>query len=188
MPLVQQARELIGDAEICDIRYRMARMNRLDADFPTTAIHGIDLVKFMARGDYENLRFLYRKVKTATHFHLSGQTENGVIVHLDFLPVANVDTERLEINTDRGMFCLRLPIWENCYDGQGELTHIVDNRLALRLSEAGEGYVLGGFYGENAGFFDDLRNNKKPEGDIASGLQSVDVADYLRRRENTYKK
>jgi predicted dehydrogenase len=189
MPIVQKAKEMIGaNTRINDIRYRMARVNRLDPDFTTTAIHGIDLVKYMAGNEYRQLHFYYREVGTATHYHISGQTENGTVVHLDFLPVAGEDTERLEISTSKGMFYLRLPIWTNCYDKLGGLEHMMNNQSVYTFSEEEESFVLSGFYHENAFFFDDLRKNKKPEGDIASGLQSVEVAEYIRRREMIYKK
>jgi predicted dehydrogenase len=191
MPLVQKARALIGGTDsITDIRYRMARVRRPDPDFSTTAIHGIDLVKYLSGNFYRQLHFTYRELPEhgpgVANFHLSGRMGNGIVVHLDFLPMSGVNTERLEINTTRGLYSLRLPIWEGCYDGYGRLDFFENNIRAERIQEEDEWFILGGFYHENAFFFDDLRNGKKPEGDIASGLQAVDVADCIRRREAAY--
>jgi predicted dehydrogenase len=190
MPYVQKAMEIIGDSSIYDIRYRMARVRRLDDDFATTAIHGIDLVKYMAGGEYSQLRFTYREFPhlgpTVANFHLSGRMGNGTVVHLDFLPISGTDTERVEINTEKGMFWLKLPLWAGCYDKQGSLEHLDKGKSACIFTTDDEGFVSGGFYNENAFFFDDVRGGKAPKGDIASGLQPVEIADCLRKREAGY--
>jgi predicted dehydrogenase len=190
MPYVQKCLSLIGAGRIYDIRYRMARVRRQDHDFATTAIHGIDLVKYMAGSEYKTLRFTYRSFPelgpTVANFHVSGCMENGVIVSMDFLPISGTDTERLEINTDKGMFWLKLPLWASCCDKTGSLEHLDKGQYLERITYEDETYVLAGFYNENAFFYDDVRNGKNPAGDIASGLQSVEIADYLRRREAVY--
>ena len=200
MPLVLKAMELIdtwgGTGCILDINYRMLRFKRVDADFSTTAIHGIDLVKHVAQADYRHIDFKYRDLpqhgKTVANFHLNCEMENGIFAHLDFLPVTGINTERMEINTTQGLLVLHLPIWAGCYDAPGQLIHYANNEIVLTvsgedLSGSSEDFMLAGFYDENARFFDDVRNGKKPEGDIATGLQSVEVAHYISRRQLVYR-
>jgi len=197
MPLVIKAMEMInewGGAEcILDINYRMLRVNRRDNDFATTAIHGIDLVKFLSKSSYRHIDFTYRELpqlgENVSNFHLSGVMDSGAVIRLDFLPISGANTERLEINTTSGLIDLHLPIWAGCFDGAGRLTYIRDNETVLTIygNEHDEDFVLGGFYDENARFFDDVRSGKKPEGDIASGLQAVEVASCISRRMENFR-
>ena len=196
MPLVIKAMELIdewGGAEcILDINYRMLRVNRRDRDFATTAIHGIDLVKFLSKSNYRHIDFTYRELpqlgENVANFHLSCVMDSGAVTRLDFLPISGANTERLEINTTNGLIVLYLPIWAGCFDGVGRLCHIRDNETVLTVygNESDEDFVLGGFYDENARFFDDVRSGRRPEGDIASGLQAVEVASCISRRMKAY--
>jgi predicted dehydrogenase len=46
--------------EIQHLRYDFTRIGRKDADFSTTAIHGIDTVRFLAGSDYRHVRCRYQ--------------------------------------------------------------------------------------------------------------------------------
>ena len=66
MPIIEKTVSLLdewgGAGCILDIQYKMVRANRTDPDFSTTAIHGIDLVKFLVRSDYKEINFRYREL------------------------------------------------------------------------------------------------------------------------------
>jgi len=193
MPLVQKAVETVkgwgGEDCIMDIRYRMTRVNRTEADFSSTAIHGIDLVKFIAGSPYRNINFRYLEVEGyATNYYLSGTMENGIIVNLDFLPVSGVITERVEINTHKGMIFVELPVNQNSCDKEGKLTIYTDNKKTLIIfgDADDDDFICGGFYKENEEFFNDVRNNKKPGGEIATGLQSLEIANCISNRNTSY--
>lgn len=199
MPIVQKAMSLLDDwggaGCITDIQYRMVRANRTDPNFSTTAIHGIDLVKYLARAGYKEINFQYyelpHKGETVANFYLNCKMENGIVTNLAFLPVSHINTERVEINTTKGLLCLHLPIWAGCYDGHGKLTLYSNNEKAWEIDGADiagctDDFVLGGFYHENAMFFDAVQRGQKPEGDIASGLQGVEIANCIRKRHPNY--
>jgi predicted dehydrogenase len=204
MPVVTRAMELLdsfGAGSVMDISYRMVRVNRRDADFATTAIHGIDLVRHVAGADYTKLDMRYAELPqyggTVANFHLQGETRNGVRVSMDFLPMSGVNTERLEINTHHGLISLELPIWAGCYDGFGKLVHSVNNKdvLCLKGNEIANSdhvanndafFILGGFYHENASFFDAVRKGVTPTGEISTGLQAVDIANKISNRTEVY--
>lgn len=205
MPAVQKAMKIITDmgeaGRITHIHYRMLRINRRDAAFATTAIHGIDLVKYIAGSDYKNLRFTYHNLpalgETVANFHIQGTTENGTVVGLDFLPDAGTITERLEITTHGGVIYVNLPIWAESPDGLGSVVCYQNGKITAELTgEApedgcGERFVLSGFYHENAAFFDALQKKDAAvlqKNNIASGLQSVEVAACLTERKLTYHK
>ncbi|MCL2377957.1 MAG: Gfo/Idh/MocA family oxidoreductase [Defluviitaleaceae bacterium] len=198
MPIVQKAASLInkwGGADIItDINYRMIRVGRADSDFSTTAIHGIDLVKYIAQSDYKNVAFKYKEMpqygKTVANFHMFCEMENGVVTCLDFLPMSGLNTERIEINTHNGLLVLCLPIWAGCFDGHGKLSHYVKNEevLCIKGDEFGstDEFVIGGFYHENEAFFDGLKRGELFNDGIKSGLQSVDIVDCIRNRRAHY--
>ena len=196
MPIVQKTMELIsewgGAGCIMDIQYRMIRANRMDPNFSTTAIHGIDLVKYLAQSPYKDIHFRYHELpqigETVANFYLNGEMENGIVSNLAFLPVSGINTERVEVNTTKGLLCLNLPIWAGCYDGYGKITLYTNNEKAWEIDGADiagskKDFILGGFYNENAMFFDTVRNGKECDGDIASGLQAVEIADCVRFRQ-----
>jgi len=198
MPLIIKAGEMIdswgGAGSILDINYRMLRVNRHDPEFATTAIHGIDLVRHISRSSYKHIDFAYRELphfgETVANFHLSGVMDSGAITRLDFMPIGSVNTERLEINTTNGLLVLHLPIWVGCYDGVGQLRHIQDNQDVFvingdELPGCELDFVAGGFYDENARFFDDVRAGRMPSGDIASGLQAVEIASCITKRASS---
>ena len=43
-----------------------------------------------------------------------------------------------------------------------------------------------GFYEENRGFFEFLRSGQQRKNDLSSGIQSVEIADYIRKRKPPY--
>jgi len=199
MPLVQKLMEILrglGSADIItDIHYRMLRVDRRDKEFSTTAIHGIDLVKYISGADYKQVDFRYHELprygESVTNMHLNGIMTSGTVVHLDFLPMSGVVTERLEINTHKGIFWLELPVWTGSHDMPGRLTHLQNSDVIFsvtgdELSGSADEYMLNGFYHENKCFFDDIRNGVKPEGDIKSGLQAVEIADCINNRSSVY--
>ncbi|MDR2571488.1 MAG: Gfo/Idh/MocA family oxidoreductase [Oscillospiraceae bacterium] len=199
MPVVQKLMEILIELdatnEIMDINYRMLRVNRRDTGFAVTAIHGIDLVRYIAGADYKKVHFQYNELpqygKSVANFHLDGIMSSGAMVHLDFLPMSSVVTERLEVNTHKGLFWLELPLWGGAYDMPGRITHLIDNEVVFTMSgeEAADScdeFMINGFYHENKCFFDDIRNGIKPQGDIASGLQAVEIADCINDRRENY--
>ena len=200
MPLVRRFKKIFEgfgkEERITDIQYRMLRVGRNDPDFSTTAIHGVDLVRFIAGADYKEIAFRYQPRKdwgeNVADIHMDCEMASGAFAHLDFLPVSGMTVERLEINTTKGLFYLKLPMLNNV-DYEGVLVHYVKNREALVVGgfeAAGckEDYVLGGFYDENARFFDDIRNGAFPAGDLVSGLQSVEASYCIKERLTTYNK
>ncbi len=64
MPIVQTLKNYLEKSfkpeEIQNIQCYFSRVGRHDADFSTTAIHGIDTVKFIAESDYKRVKFVYQ--------------------------------------------------------------------------------------------------------------------------------
>lgn len=199
VPLVNRLKDLLLEHHAMDktmnIHYKMLRVGRKDSDFSTTAIHGIDLVKNIAASDYKTVRFQYQELSeigvNVVNIYMDCEFESGAHAGLSFCPVTGMNVERLEVNSYDHTFQLNIPIYGS-NDFPGMLMHFEKNKLLVELSgkdvsESEELYVLNGFYDENRVFFDAIRNGEKPKGDIASCLQSVEIADCIRKRLQVYK-
>jgi len=197
-PLVQALKTRLEASfrpeDIQDLRYDFFRINRRDADFATTAIHGIDTVRFLAGAPYRHIRFRYQAMPalgpTVANIYMECEMASGTMAHINFCPVTGVIIERATVSLFDHTFFLNVPIWQ-AYDSPGRLLHLEHGAVREdidggSLEGASEMYVASGFYGENASFFDDLRAGRRPRGDIRSGLQSVEIADCLRQRATEY--
>jgi myo-inositol 2-dehydrogenase / D-chiro-inositol 1-dehydrogenase len=197
-PLVRKLKEALSDGfadeDIQYLRYDFFRIDRRDADFSTTAIHGIDTVSYLAGAPYRRIRFRYQDLPAlgphVANLYLECEMASGATTYLDFCPVTGVLVERATVALYDHTYFLHTPIW-GAFDSPGRLQHVkrgdlVEDVDGGQLEGADEMYIASGFYGENASFFDDLRAGRRPAGDLCSGLQSVEIADCLRQRSAEY--
>jgi predicted dehydrogenase len=176
--------------DIQHIHYEMARVNRADPDFSTTAIHGIDAAAFLAGSAYRQVNFHYQPLpmhgETVANTYLDCRFESGAAAHLAFLPVTGALTERVSIFAHQHAFYLELPL-SSGYDHDGRLLHLEKGTPVLEVSgpEAAGGaedWRLNGFYAENAAFFDSIRAGVCPPSGIETTLQSVAIMEAMRER------
>ncbi len=200
MPLVRGLKnrldEQFSPSDVHLIRYDFCRVNRLDADFAATAIHGIDAVKHLARSDYAHIQFRYQALPgcapEVVNTEMICTFESGTRAYLNFCPVSGVLLERATVHAHDQTFFLDLAV-ENAIDYPGRLLQYragreVTERLGEALVEAEPVFVTGGFYEENAAFFEDIRVGRRPAGDLRTALQSVEIADCMRNRQAEYTK
>jgi myo-inositol 2-dehydrogenase / D-chiro-inositol 1-dehydrogenase len=185
----------ISPAEVQHIHYDFCRIGRTDADFSTTAIHGIDAARFLARSEYATVHFHYCEMPAAgahvANYLLDCTFQCGTTAHLSFLPLTGLVIERAEVHASGNSFFLKTPIWHG-FDYPGSLVHIQHGQIVEELSgidAAGgsEEFLLNGFYQEDAAFFDDIRAGRKPAADIRSGRQAVIIAQAIRERREWVK-
>lgn len=196
MPLVCALKEEINaaGAQLLDINCMFVRVNRRDADFSTTAIHGIDAVKFIADSEYANVHFSYQDIevdsKKVTNIRMAASMENGASATLTFLPCGGCVVERITVSLIGYTFFLYLPVWGGA-DAPGELVCFKERQEYKRISgnDLVPQYTLyesNGFYAESQTFFDELRAGKRPVSDVITGKSSVDIAEYIRRRNTQW--
>ena len=180
--------------EIHNIRYDFSRINRRDADFSTTAIHGIDATRTLAGSDYQHIRFHYQELPDlgphVANIFMDCTFTSGATGQLNFYPVSGVVTERVTVQAYNNTFFLNLPVW-NAFDTPGRLLQLKEGKVVFdttgpEVSESDEEYVLNGFYDENASFFDDIKEGRKPAGSLETSRQSVEIADFIRERKTEY--
>jgi len=174
------------------IHYDFYRVGRTDADFSTSAIHAVDMVRFLAADDYASVRFTYRRRPRPAvgDVFLDCRFRAGCTAQLAFCPEAGMEMERLVLNAQDVTFFVDLPGWEPV-DPPGAIVQFVKGERTRSITEAdlgGSGELCEriGFYGENATFFDELRAGRRPAGGVEESLQAVEIADCIRREQTVY--
>jgi myo-inositol 2-dehydrogenase/D-chiro-inositol 1-dehydrogenase len=197
-PLVTLVKKLLSEnvaqGDVQHLQYDFYRIGRTDADFSTTAIHGIDTARFLAGSDYARISFHYQELPTlgptTANIFMDCTFASGVTAQICFCPVSGAVIERATLHAVDQVFFLNLPIW-NAFDSPGSVVHVkhgqvVGSFAGPAVSTGAEDFVLNGFYQENALFFNEIRNGRRPGGDIESGRQSVEIAQYIRERKASY--
>lgn len=200
MPLALRLRELLADEEIEAVSLEMCREGRANEDFTTTAIHGIDCLRFLAGEDFASLSFAYQDdpKRGCVNYFAYGAFESGARVDMRFLPCAGAVTERVAVYTKGKQFYLHLPVWSGTtyvpgLDCPGLLTGAAGEREFLRVDGAAlcgcaDGYVLNGFYDEDRLALAALSEGRPTSAPVAGCLQSVEIAATMRNREPDYQK
>lgn len=192
-PLLVALKEFIKKENIRNITYQMYRKDRRDDDFSTTTIHAIDAVKFISDSDYKAVDFTYQQIegesKNVANIYLSGVLESGAVAQLSLVAMGGTVAERISVNTDKATYFVKLPFWSNP-DSPGKLTRIVGNDVTDiitgdSLVDNTDMFEESGFYEENRNFFELVRAGNKTQ-DVSSGLQSVEIADFIRKRKTKY--
>jgi myo-inositol 2-dehydrogenase/D-chiro-inositol 1-dehydrogenase len=200
MPLVRKLRRMLEERfesnELQHIRYDFYRVNRMDSDFSTTAIHGLDTVKFLAGSDYARIRLQYQSIPNCppevVNIYMDCEFESGVKAFLSFCPVSGTLLERATVQAAGNTFFLNVAVGDSI-DYPGSLTHYEQGQVVSYPSEQADladqrVFVTGGFYDENAMFFEDIRAGRAPIHDLRSSLQSVEIAECIRERKLEYTK
>jgi predicted dehydrogenase len=198
VPVVQEARRrlaVIGPpAEIQHIHYEMTRVDRRDPDFSTTAIHGLDAVRFLGGADYAEARFRYREQPAlgpgVADMFVDAVLTSGATAHLAFCPTAGAVVERATVHAGANSLFLRIPMW-GPLDFPGRLQHVEKGQVVADLGGddlggATDACVLGGFYGEYEAFLGDVSAGRTPSPSLRESRQSVEIAQCLRRRDEEF--
>lgn len=192
MPLVQALKEELNRLAlpVLDVDCMFVRSGRTDADFSTTAIHGIDLVSHLAGSDYDTVRFHYQDIvvneKPVVNTKMSAVMQNGTTASLTFQPCGGCVVERITVTLPGHTMFLELPVWGGmdtpgrlvCTRGKTVYNTICGDKETMHESN--------GFYDESAGFFDALRAGKRPDSDVISGAASVAISHCMRQKKGEY--
>lgn len=195
MPIVRRFRELRQGITGQYWQYEFYRVNRQDADFSTTTIHGIDTLRFLVGSDYKSVRFRYKanpaNPELVPVITLECEFEDGQMGEITFAAATGISAERCTMHATNEMIYAGLPYHsvQGSADAGGCITVSRDGETVLsELGAEEEGFIQNGFYGENAHFFDCIRAGIRPVDDIASGLQAVEIAECIRNRREYYEK
>lgn len=193
MPMVQRFAQLRKGRKDLFWQYDFYRSNRKDADFSTTSIHGIDTMRFLAEKSYRRVDFHYipnpQDSSLVPTIMLDCEFEDGAQGRITFVPASGICAERCTMHGTNEMIYAALPYHgiNGSIDGPGRIVVTEKNQIVFREEAPEEEFFISnGFYGENARFFDCIRSGVRPQDNIASGLQAVEIADCIRKQKNHY--
>ena len=192
MPLVVEAQKHIHGCHPLRYSCTFLRNDRLDEEFHTTAIHGIDTIRFLSGCDYAHLHFdaydLSQRGAGVRAYRMTGSLTDGSMVDLYFNQVAGVSRERIEVFAPDRSFSIDLPVGGSPYypgkfveHSGGGITREVDGADLVHTVERPE---VEGFLGETTHFLDTVRQRPSggtPSPTPAESLQSLEVSIALNR-------
>ena len=193
MPIVSEIKKIISKMDVMRIKCDFYRNERYDEDFSTTAIHGVDTIKYIADSQYKNVSLKYQNIKDSVkNIYLTAEFENGVTAAIDFCPVSGVHFETITIVGKNETIIADLPSGSES-NTTGIISYYKNNELVFKkdgrdifgdLSE----FEFMGFYEENKIFFDSIISGTAPADDVSSCIQSVKIAGLIRdsRERNDY--
>ncbi len=194
-PLLTRGMELLKQEapkeKLEHIRCDFYRSERFDADFSTTAVHGIDAVRHLSGSRYARVDFHYQELERDAgqicNFFLTGTMTDGCSVQLSFCPSTGAALERFTLNTRSLTVSVEsVPPGGGC-DFPGRIFVYRGGKL-LRIEAPPahefdrEEFYLAGYYQENCRFIERLREGFPPENDLELSLEAVEIADACRRR------
>jgi myo-inositol 2-dehydrogenase/D-chiro-inositol 1-dehydrogenase len=192
MPLVAECKKYITGQSVQALEIVMARYRRLEADFTTTAVHAVDMARFLLDSDYGEVRFRYPTHEVSgqpvTSYMLDGEMVCGTAVRLGIYPDSGMNVERVTVYCTGQAFELAC---SNGLDAPGWLRRYQENRLVEEISGAqlagsSESYILNGFYSEDEAFFDAVQAGCQPRDNLASARQSAAIMQAMRERQKQY--
>jgi myo-inositol 2-dehydrogenase / D-chiro-inositol 1-dehydrogenase len=192
MPLVEtlmQRIEAIGRG-IDSVSIEMHRVGRTDPDFSMTAIHDIDLARYLCQSDYRTAEIRYHvheDASPAADIAILAECESGAVISLGFFPTCGTLTERITVRLPEHTFYLELPIYGSM-DSSGRIVHYTGNVIqdVITGDQYDDSAEANGFLGEIASFFDAVRQGRTPGHSVEGCLQSLEVACCISKRLPQY--
>jgi predicted dehydrogenase len=189
MPLVKKLKDNMGNTAPDHIAYDFFRCGRKDADFSTTAIHGVDTVKMLAGSDYLKISIEYQDLSSTPvgNIFLKGKMLSGTTVSLKFYPDSGLTAERATVVSGSKTWFLNMPIWD-CPDYPGGLLYYENGLLMENITgEMTDKFISSGFYDEHRDFYEAIRNELPVPHEIEDSFQSVEMMEYIRSKRGEYR-
>ena len=192
-PLIKELKRSLESLEIQHIQVDFTRVKRSNEDFSTTAIHAIDLVRFLAGEDYHFIRFSYQAMPDlgpdTTNFSLACELACGQTAQLNFFPVSGETLECYTVFARDNLLSASIAMGPDApgHFHHSRSGHNVRDVDAAGLSQRQENYFLNGFYAEDAAFFDAVQNGGQPAPGFAECRQSIEIMQCLRQRAAEYR-
>ena len=188
-PLINELKRRLNQRPIDYIQYDLHRFGRLKKDFSTTAIHAIDVVRYLLNSDYQDVRFHYLEPNPGRlSYILEGTLVCGTMFRICAFPTSGVAVERATVLAPDSAWYLACNIG---FDTPGWLRYYESGKLieeinGADLSGTEEDYILNGFFAEDVAFFEAVRSGEQTESDFVSARQSVEIMQCLRERRSDF--
>ena len=192
-PLLAQMLGIV-QTECCEpiehVRCDFYRSERMDADFSTTSIHGIDAIRHLAGGAYQEAQFVYQDLqreKPTCNIYVNAHFDNGVFGVISFIPSTGALFERYTVTTRHWTLIAHAVTPGGGSDVLRQGFHLRDEAPAPTALNRHDVY-LAGYYGENQAFIERLRNGFPAFNDLEMSLDAVELADCIRHKRTAWKK
>lgn len=175
------------------INSTMSRHRRTEDTFHVTAIHSIDLMRYIAGSPFKSARFTYQDLpgygNHVSNIFMDCVFTNGVWGRASMMVSCGTTNERMTVTCDDATYEAYLPVWDcgdvpgivRCHEHNKELYCV----SGTELSETTD-YVLTGFYTQLESFIQNIKIKKQPFESMAYALQSVEIAHRIALREYEY--
>lgn len=183
MPAITELRAEMGGLKVFSLDSLMCRYKRLEDFFYVTAIHSIDLMRFLAESDYVSVDFDYIE----NDIFINAVFRNGIRSHMAFYVDSGFTTERVLVNAREASLIGYLPMWMTD-DFPGRLERFKGNEKLddVTWSSGSPEYMVNGFYHEDRAFAEAVRDSVQPEESLEYALQSIEVAECIKERTAHY--
>ena len=178
------------------VRCDFYRPERLDDDFSTTAIHGIDALRYISGGAYRSADFVYQKLnrpKEAYNIYMNASFNNGAHGFIGFLPSTGVRFERYTLATRSWTLIANTVPPQAGADAPGKIEVFykgdkLRDEAPLEHPYSGNEIYLSGYYGENMAFAERLASVFPDDDDLQMSLDAVELADCVRNRKSHWER
>ncbi|MHC1692404.1 MAG: Gfo/Idh/MocA family protein [Sphaerochaetaceae bacterium] len=195
MPVVQYLKNDLRERgkTIQCVHSLMSRYRRIENTFYTTAIHSIDLVRYLAGSEYRTISLSYQELPNygngVCNIFMDYVFENGVVGQASMLVCSGTTNERVMVTCDDATYFAHLPMW-NCDDVPG-LVQCNENNSLLFLKkgedlDATDDYIINGFHHEISHFLSCVATGEQPEESMSYAMQSIHIAECISQRKSEF--
>lgn len=195
IPVTVSLKKKLEKETLRNIQIQMCRVRRTEATFYTTAIHDIDLLRYLAGAPYQSVDFAYQDLpeygEHVSNFYLQCRFQNGITGQLTILTDSGIVNERVFASCKDAAFYANLPVWE-CSDSPGGIVTYRQDRLLEKergpaVGSPLQNAVASGFYGEIEHFIQAVEEGKQPSESMEYATSLVMIAEKLHKREREYR-
>lgn len=183
-PFLNQAMEWKGNKPLDSINCDFMRVNRLDDDFSTTYIHGIDAVNYLAESEPVKIQAEIQYKEGFQNIFLTGVMKNGIVFNIRIMPHVASSCERYTL---RGpsfsvdvSFSQGISIDSPGYAELHQNDKIVEHKAPFDYQIPFDDFVsLGGFTFEHRAFCEMLNQKEIKTSTLSNTFASQKIRDLL---------
>jgi len=196
IPVVKSLKEKLQKEKVRNIQVQMCRIQRIVPNFYTTAIHSIDLLRFLTGTDYEEVNYFYQDMPEygpeQSNYYLHCRFADGTTGQITIMIESGLVNERVFASCKDAAYYATLPVWE-CSDSPGEITvyrgdKIVESEAGPAIGNDLQNAIASGFYGEIESFLDAVESGVQPLESMDFTVPLIDIAYRMQRHEALYTK
>ncbi len=194
IPTVVSLKEKLKKERVRNIQIQMCRVNRVEKTFYTTAVHAVDLLRYLADAEYTQVNCSYQDLPEygghVSNFYLNCSFSNGLTGQITILVDGGIVNERIMVSCRGITYYASLPVWE-CSDSPGGILAYQNDCLVLKEKGPATGdplrnAVASGFYGEIENFIRAVEAKAQPPENMEYSLPLIEISEKLHNREREY--